>query len=117
MRDFLIGFQGETKSLGDSIGPVQKRSLRGHTIETMVNFDRRELLRVKGEHFAIRKFLRVKTSFPLFVRVSGSSHEKFARVRHAHLRGLEFNHSCELWKRTSQPALQMTDLPRFPLRT
>src|SRR5258708_25838853 len=80
----------------------------------MVNFDRRELLRVKGEHFAIRKFLWVKTSFPLFVGVSGSSHEKFAGVRHAHLRGLEFNHMLWTLEKNFATGLANDRLPPLP---
>jgi len=76
-----VGFQGEAKAFGNSFRPLQEQILCRHAIETVIDFDRRELLGVEGEHFAVWKFLGVKTSLPLFIRVSRSPNKKLARAR------------------------------------
>jgi hypothetical protein len=75
VRDLLVGLQSEAKTLGDALGPVQKRGLGGHAIEAVIDFDRGELLGVESEHFAIRKLLGVKVSLPLLIGVSRSPDE------------------------------------------
>jgi hypothetical protein len=75
VSDLLVGLQSETKTFGDALGPVQKRGLGGHAIETVIDFDRGELRAVEGEHFAIRKLFRVKVPLPLLIGVSRSPDE------------------------------------------
>src|SRR6266404_9565483 len=79
--DLLVGLQREAKAFRYALGPVQKRGLGGHAIETVIDFDRRELLRVEGEHFAVRKFVGIEVSLPLLVGVSGSADAKLTRAR------------------------------------
>ena len=81
VSDLLVGLQGEAKAFGDAFRPLQKHVFRGHAIETVIDLDRRELLGVEGEHFAVRKLLGIKTAFPLFIGVSGSPDSKLARAR------------------------------------
>ena len=81
VSDLLVGLQGEAKPFRDALRPVQKGSLSGHSIETVIDFDGREMLGVEAEHFAIWKLLGIKTPFPLFVGVSGSPNEKPARAK------------------------------------
>src|SRR5437016_6283914 len=76
MGDLLVGLQSEAKAFGNSFRPLQEQVLCGHAIETVIDFDRRELLGVEGKHFAVRKFLGVKTPLPLFIRVSRSPNKK-----------------------------------------
>src|SRR5260370_16094990 len=66
VSDLLVDLQGEAKAFGNALRPVKEHVLGRHAIETVIDFDRRELLGVEGKHFAVRKFLRVKTPFPLF---------------------------------------------------
>src|SRR5882672_12840537 len=73
VSDLLVGLQGETKAFRYALGPVQERAFGGHAIETVIDFNRRELLRVEGEHFAVRKLFGVEAALPLFVGVSGSA--------------------------------------------
>src|SRR5467141_885298 len=79
--DLLVDLQGEAKTFWYALGPVQQRALGGHAIETVIDFDCRELLGVEGEHFAVRKLLGVEATLPLFVRVSGSAYAKLAWAR------------------------------------
>ena len=79
--DLLIGFQSEAKAFRNAFSPIEQRGLRGHAIETVIDFDGCELFGVKGKHFTIGKLFRVKAALPLFVGVSGSANEKFARGR------------------------------------
>ncbi len=81
MSDLLVGFQGEAKALWNSFRPLQEHVLRGHAIETVIDFDRRELLSVETEHFAVRKLLGIEVALPLFVRVPRSPNPKLARAR------------------------------------
>ena len=76
VSDLLVGLQGEAKAFGNSFRPLQEQILCRHAIETVIDFDRRELLGVEGEHFTVWKFLGVKTSLPLFIRVSRSPNKK-----------------------------------------
>jgi hypothetical protein len=79
--DLLVDLQGEAKAFRYALGPVQERILGGHAIEAVIDFDRRELLRVKGEHFTVGKFVGIKISLPLLVGVSGSADTKLTRPR------------------------------------
>jgi hypothetical protein len=79
--DLLIGLQREAKALGDALCPVHERGLCGHAIETVIDFDRRELLAVEVEHFPVGKLLGIEIAFPLFVGVSRSPHVKLAFAR------------------------------------
>src|SRR5216684_1234061 len=79
--DLLVDLQGEAKAFRYALGPVQERALGGHAIETVIDFDCRELLRVEGEHFAVRKLLWVEAALPLLIGVSGSADTKLARAR------------------------------------
>src|SRR6266852_8380858 len=56
VSDLLVGLQGEAKAFGDALCPIQEHSLSGHAIETVIDSDRRELLGVETEHFAVREF-------------------------------------------------------------
>jgi len=49
----------------------------------VIDFDRRELLGVETEHFAVWKFLGVKAPLPLFIGVSRSPNTKLARDRNS----------------------------------
>src|SRR5881296_3697239 len=81
VSDLLVGLQGEAKALRNAFRPLQEQVFCGHTIETVIDFNRRELLGVEAEHVAIWKLLGVKTALPLFVGVSGSPNKKPARAR------------------------------------
>src|SRR6266850_5315635 len=74
--DLLIGLQGKAKAFRYALGPVQESALGGHAIETVIDFDCRELFRVEGEHFAVGKFVGIEISLPLLVGVSGSADTK-----------------------------------------
>src|SRR6267378_3618557 len=93
VRDFLVDLQGKAKALRYALGPVQKRALGGHAIETVIDLDCRELLGVEGEHFAVRKLLGVEATLPLFVGVSGSAYAKLAWARNRMPPWSELNHS------------------------
>ena len=110
VRDLLIGFQREAKTFRNAFGPVQKRGLCGHTIKAVIDFDGRELLRIKGKHFAVWELLWIEIPLPLFVGVSGSSNKKFARARDGAspfvaFRPETFNHSHCISRRRSRPCL------------
>ncbi len=81
MSDLLVGLHGEAKAFGNSFRPLQEHVLRRHAIKTVIDFDRRELLSVETEHFAIRKLLGIKIPLPLFIGVSRSPDTKLARAR------------------------------------
>src|SRR5260370_18860445 len=81
VSDLLVDLQGEAKAFGNALRPVQKRRLRGHVIEGVIDFNGRELLGVEAEQLAIRKLLGIKTAFPLFIGVSRSPDTKPARGR------------------------------------
>jgi hypothetical protein len=81
VSDLLVGLQGEAKAFGNSFRPLQEHVLGRHAIETVIDFDRRELLGVELKHLAVRKLFRVKTSLPLFIGVSRSPNQKPARAR------------------------------------
>jgi hypothetical protein len=72
VSDLLVGLQSETKTFGDTLGPVQKRGLGGHAIEAVIDFDRGELLGVEAEHLLVRQLFRVEAALPLFIGVSRS---------------------------------------------
>jgi hypothetical protein len=44
----------------------------------VIDFDGRELLGVKAEHFAVGKLLRIEVALPLFVGISRSAYVKLA---------------------------------------
>ena len=54
VRDLLVGLHCETKTFGDAFRPVRKGGLGGHAIETVIDFDRGELLGVETEHLLVR---------------------------------------------------------------
>ena len=81
VSDLLVGLQGEAKAFRNAFRPLLEQVFCGHAIETVIDFNCRELLGVEAEHVAIRKLLGVKTALPLFVGVSGSPNKKPARAR------------------------------------
>jgi hypothetical protein len=78
VRDFLVGLQGEAEPFGYALRHVQERALAGHAIEAIVDFNRRELLRVEAEHFAVGELLGIEVALPLLVGVSRSADAKLA---------------------------------------
>src|SRR6266566_1382325 len=81
VSDLLVGLQGEAKTFRNAFRPLLEQVFCGHAIETVIDFNCRELLGVEAEHVAIRKLLGVKTPLPLFIGVSRSPNKKTARAR------------------------------------
>ena len=81
MGDLLVGLQSEAKAFRHALGPIQKGVLGGHAIETVIDFDRRELLGIEAEHFAVGKLPWIEAALPLLIGVSGSAHAKLSWVR------------------------------------
>ena len=81
VSDLLVGLQGEAKAFRNAFRPLLEQVFCGHAIETVIDFNCRELLGVEAEHFAIGKFLGIKTPLPLFIGVSRSPNKKTARAR------------------------------------
>ena len=86
MSDLLIGFQGEAKTFGDTLGPAEEDGFRRHAIETVIDFDGGKLLSVEGEHVLVRKFFWIEAAFPLFVGITGSTDAELASARNGNLR-------------------------------
>ena len=74
VSDLLVGLQSETKTFRHALGPIQKRGLGGHAIETMIDFDGGELLGIEAKHLLVRQLFRVKIALPLLIGISRSSH-------------------------------------------
>jgi hypothetical protein len=93
MSDLLVGLQGEPKAFRNGLCPVQERRLPRHLVESVIDFDRRELRGVKAEHFPIRKLRRIETPFPLFVGKARSSDPKLTYASNSTPPCVGFNHS------------------------
>ena len=80
VRDLLVRFQSETEAFGNALCPIDENRFRGHPVKTVIDLHCRELLGIKGKHFAVRQLFRIEVPLPLFVRVAGSADKEFTRA-------------------------------------
>ena len=82
MGDALRSFDGKAKARGDLFFPVLDHARLRQTIERVVDFNRRQTLRIIRKHLFRRQIFRVEITLPLLVAVAAGADVKF----HSYLR-------------------------------
>jgi len=72
-------FEGKDEVLGDLLGPRHERVLIRHAIESAVDLDSIEPLRIEVQHLLRGNIFRIELSLPLFVRKPACSNVELHR--------------------------------------